>query len=475
MTKMQIKAPKGTRDWNENDMALRNEIFEKIRKVFALHSGVEIDTPVFELKSLLTDKYGEDSKLIYDLKDQDGELCALRYDLTVPFARWLAMNNTRNIKRFQIGKVYRRDQPSIARGRMREFFQCDFDYAGEMDLMVPDAEVLCITTEVFEALEIPVTIRINHRLILDGLFSAVGVPEELLRAISSAVDKLDKLPWEKVKEEMIQKGLDADVAVELGEYLSRADHDTDTDGVLQLLKSDPLLSNNKDIQKGVGEIELLLRYLKAYGVAHFVQLDLSLARGLDYYSGLIYEVVLDPDLKASEEKRDQLPKEALSVCSIAAGGRYDSLVGKFSSRDIPCVGISFGIDRILTVLKAIEAAKRANMDSNTECAPAPAKPRVHVWIVIASSNPILVDKRMAIAGELRRSSRISVDFDTKADKKPKKQMDVAEKNAKHVLYLEEVDQRPGSVRVKLLDPTDRDFNNARILDDWSSQFRYSAR
>jgi histidyl-tRNA synthetase len=467
MTKLQIKAPKGTRDWNEDDMALRNEVFEKIRKVFSFHSGVEIDTPVFELTSLLTDKYGEDSKLIYNLKDQDGELCALRYDLTVPFARWLAMNNTRNIKRFQIGKVYRRDQPSIARGRMREFFQCDFDYAGDMDLMVPDAEVVCITAEVFEALEIPVTIRINHRLILNGLFSAVGVPEELLRTISSAVDKLDKLPWVKVKEEMIQKGLQEEVAIKVGEHLLSCtnDGDKDTEDVLQLLKSDPLLSTNKDVQQGVKEMELLLRYLKAYGVAQFVQFDLSLARGLDYYTGLIYEVVLNPDLKASEERGTQLPKEALSVGSIAAGGRYDGLVGKFSSRDIPCVGISFGIDRILTVLKAIKAAKQTNTDSE------PAKPRVHVWIVIASNNPILVEKRMAIAGELRRSSRISVDFDTKADKKPKKQMHVAEKNATHVLYLEEDDETSGGVHVKLLNPTDRDFTNARILDDWSSHFR----
>jgi histidyl-tRNA synthetase len=143
MTKLQIKAPKGTRDRKPEEIALRNDGFEKIRKVFALHGGMEIDTPVFELKNLLTDKYREDSKLIYALEDQDGELCALRYDLTVRFARWLAMDTSiRNIKRFQIGKVYRRDQSSIAQGRYREFFQCDFDYAGDFDLMVPDAEVL---------------------------------------------------------------------------------------------------------------------------------------------------------------------------------------------------------------------------------------------------------------------------------------------------------------------------------------------
>jgi histidyl-tRNA synthetase len=454
MTKLQIKAPKGTRDWKPEEIALRNDVYEKIRKVFARHGGMEIDTPVFELKSLLTDKYGEDSKLIYDLEDQDGELCALRYDLTVPFARWLAMDTSiRNIKRFQIGKVYRRDQPSIAQGRYREFFQCDFDYAGDFDLMVPDAEVLCITAEVFETLNIPVTIRINHRLILDGLFSAVGVPEDLLRAISSAVDKLDKLDkssWGKVKQEMLQKGLQEDVAVKLVEYLlGRTNRDTEADDILELLRTDPFLSTNADIKKGLEEMELLLRYLKAYRVAEYVQLDLSLARGLDYYTGLIYEVVLDSDLKLREE--------GLSVGSIAAGGRYDNLVGKFSNRDIPCVGISFGIDRILTVLKAIKQDDAAS-----------EKPiKVEVWIIIASNKPCLVEERMTIARELRQVG-VSVDFDAKADKKPRKQLDVAVKYAKTVMYLKEDDTKPdlpGRVRIKTLEVenlTEKDLENAGI-------------
>src|SRR3954470_18198062 len=122
-------------------MVIRDKIFSTITDAFKRHGAATIHTPVFELKEIVAGKYGEDSKLIYDLKDQGGEICALRYDLTVPFARWLAMSGTRQIKRFQIGKVYRRDQPAIDRGRMREFYQCDFDFAGALDLMVPDAEV----------------------------------------------------------------------------------------------------------------------------------------------------------------------------------------------------------------------------------------------------------------------------------------------------------------------------------------------
>lgn len=420
-------------------MALRNDTFEQIRKVFRLHGGEEIDTPAFELKSYLTGKYGEDTKLIYDLQDQGGEICALRYDLTVPFARWLGMNNTRAIKRFQIGKVYRRDQPAVTQGRMREFFQCDFDYAGQCDLMVADAEVVCIAAEVFEALGISVVIRINHRLILNGMFATVGVPEDLIRPISSAVDKLDKLPWKEVKKEMEEKGLDASVAAKLGEYLL-LDKVPDANSTLAFLKTDVLLSANQDVQQGVKEMELLVSYLRAYNVSNYVQLDLSLARGLDYYTGLIYEVVAQN-------------QTGTSVGSIAAGGRYDNLAGMFSSRDVPCVGISFGVDRILAILKTLKQ-KDADVPNR----------KINVWIVFASDNVRLTEQRMAVARELR-SSGISVDFDAKADRKLRKQMDIAEKNAAVVVFLEEdEDAASQSIRVKLLSLPDKNLDHAVSIE-----------
>jgi histidyl-tRNA synthetase len=157
-----------------------------------------LHSPVFELKEILSGKYGEDSKLIYDLADQGGELCSLRYDLTVPFARWLAMNSSiKSIKRYHIAKVYRRDQPAMTKGRMREFYQCDFDIAGDYDPMLPDAEIIRITCEIFEGLgdvfKDNFTIKMNHRKILDGIFAVCGVPTDKIRTISSAVDKLDKV------------------------------------------------------------------------------------------------------------------------------------------------------------------------------------------------------------------------------------------------------------------------------------------
>jgi histidyl-tRNA synthetase len=149
-------------------MAIRRKVIDTIVSVFKKHGAVELDTPVFELKDVLTGKYGEDSKLIYDLEDQGGEKCALRYDLTVPFARFMANNtNIQKIKRFHIGKVYRRDQPTISKGRYREFYQCDFDIAGKYDPMIPDAEVLAIMQEILEALDVPdFLVKVNHRKIL---------------------------------------------------------------------------------------------------------------------------------------------------------------------------------------------------------------------------------------------------------------------------------------------------------------------
>lgn len=177
------------------DAALRDRLFETVTSVFKRHGATTLDTPVFELKEILSGKYGEDSKLIYDLQDQGGELCSLRYDLTVPLARWLAMNpSVQSFKRYQIAKVYRRDQPAMTKGRMREFYQCDFDIAGAYDAMIPDAEVLKIVNDVFKALGWEsYTIKMNHRKILDGMFKAAGVREDLIRPISSAVDKLDKV------------------------------------------------------------------------------------------------------------------------------------------------------------------------------------------------------------------------------------------------------------------------------------------
>lgn len=385
--KFTLKTPKGTRDWEPLSMALRTRIFDTITTVFKNHGAVTIDTPVFELKEILSGKYGEDSKLIYDLQDQGGELCSLRYDLTVPFARFVAMNPGEygSMKRYHIAKVYRRDQPAMSKGRFREFYQCDFDISGQYDAMVPDAEILLITVETLSALGLEgFSIKMNHRKILDGIFDVCGVPADRTRTISSAVDKLDKSPWSEVKREMIvDKGLAEDVADRIGVYVSRKGGRD----VLAWLQQDEKLSTHKLASEGIKDMTLLYDYLDVYGIADHMSFDMSLARGLDYYTGIIYEAITaasappgfsateaaaaaavdpgsapataPPSKKAVAKKagdEEEVDESKVGVGSVAAGGRYDNLVGMFTNSKkadaVPCVGISIGVERVFAILMA---------------------------------------------------------------------------------------------------------------------------
>lgn len=386
--KFTLKVPKGTRDFNPQQMALRQSVLEKIVRVFKRHGAETIDTPVFELKEVLTGKYGEDSKLIYDLKDQGGEILSLRYDLTVPLARHLAMSKISSIKRYHIAKVYRRDNPSIARGRYREFYQCDFDIAGTYDPMLPDAECVKVVTEILRELDVGgFTVKLNHRLLLDGMFEACGVPVSEFRAICSAVDKLDKSPWQEVRREMCEeKGLAEEVADRIGEYVQ-------LNGGIELtekLLTDERLKAVPSAVKGLQEMQLLLRYCDLFGLTDRVSFDLSLARGLDYYTGVIYEAVLQ-DQAAADVAAVCGPEEAAGgVGSIAGGGRYDNLVGMFDSKgkQVPCVGVSIGVERIFAVIEARQAKEKLRLRTT------------EVQVYVASAHKGLHERRLQVLNEL---------------------------------------------------------------------------
>lgn len=378
--KLILKTAKGTRDYQPAQMAVREKVFTRIINTFKRHGAETIDTPVFELKDVLTGKYGEDSKLIYDLKDQGGEILALRYDLTVPFARYCAMNKITNIKRYHIAKVYRRDNPSIARGRLREFYQCDFDIAGAYDPMIPDAECVKIVQEILSAVDVgPFVIKLNHRMILDGIFEVCGVKADMFRTICSSVDKLDKSPWDEVKKEMTdEKGLDEAAANRIGEFVRMS-------GGLELIEEllKGKLAESKIAKQGLEEMKLLLNYCNLYGCGEAVSFDLSLARGLDYYTGVIYEAVLTGDAKddAGEEIR---------VGSVAGGGRYDGLVVMFDpkGRSVPCVGVSIGIERLFSIMEANMAKKKEQIRTlDTD-----------VYVISAQKN--LTEERMKVVTEL---------------------------------------------------------------------------
>uniref|UniRef100_A0AAQ5Y8H4 histidine--tRNA ligase n=1 Tax=Amphiprion ocellaris TaxID=80972 RepID=A0AAQ5Y8H4_AMPOC len=383
----------GTRDYNPKQMAIREKVFNTIISCFKRHGAETIDTPVFELKETLTGKYGEDSKLIYDLKDQGGELLSLRYDLTVPFARYLAMNKITNIKRYHIAKVYRRDNPAMTRGRYREFYQCDFDIAGQYDAMIPDAECLKIVHEILSELDLgDFRIKVNDRRILDGMFAVCGVPDDKFRTICSTVDKLDKMPWEDVKKEMVnEKGLSEEAADQIGEYVAVC-----VAGGMDLaerLLQDHKMSQSKQACAGLSDIKLLFSFLQLFQVTDKVVFDLSLARGLDYYTGIIYEAVLTQAGVAAvsnEAQNGANAEESVSVGSVAGGGRYDGLVGMFDpkGRKVPCVGVSIGIERIFSIMEQ-KAEASAEKVRTTE-----------VQVMVASAQKNLLEERLRLVTEL---------------------------------------------------------------------------
>ncbi|EFA82934.1 histidine-tRNA ligase [Heterostelium album PN500] len=332
--KFTLKTPKGTQDYSPEQMTIREELFDTLKTCFKRHGAVTIETPVFELKETLTGKYGEDSKLIYDLQDQGGEICSLRYDLTVPFARYVAMNRIRNIKRYHIARVYRRDNPVMTKGRFREFYQCDFDIAGEYDLMIPDAECIKLICEILDQIKVGnYLIKLNHRRLLDAIFAICGVPEDKFRSICSAVDKLDKSPWDEVRKEMVDvKHLDPAVADKIKTFVEMNGKPFE---MLERIRKSGLCDSNQDALAVLKELDTLFGYLRCLGVADKVSFDLSLARGLDYYTGIIYEAVVTDSDRGS----------------IAAGGRYDGLVGMYGSLQVPSVGFSIGIERIFSILE----------------------------------------------------------------------------------------------------------------------------
>ncbi|XP_021183855.1 histidine--tRNA ligase, cytoplasmic isoform X3 [Helicoverpa armigera] len=426
--KFTLKTPKGTRDYNPQQMSIRNGVLEKIISVFKRHGAECIDTPVFELKEVLTGKYGEDSKLIYDLKDQGGEILSLRYDLTVPLARYLAMNKINTLKRYHIAKVYRRDNPAMTRGRYREFYQCDFDIAGQYDPMVPDAECLKVVTEILDALQIGTyVLKVNHRRLLDGMFEACGVPADKFRTTCSTVDKLDKSPWEEVRTEMInEKGISPDAADRIGEYVRLNGSVELADKLLQ----DEKLSKTKAAVEGLQGIKLLLEYCELFGIKDKILFDLSLARGLDYYTGVIYEAVLTQPIKIGNEEQ--------TVGSIAGGGRYDNLVGMFDSKNkqVPCVGVSIGVERIFSVLEAKLAAGDISVRTSD------------VDVYVASAQKNFLEERMKICAELWNAG-IKTEQSYKKNPKMLTQLQHCEENGIPIaVVLGESELKRGVVKVR---------------------------
>ncbi|MDE7150463.1 MAG: histidine--tRNA ligase [Bacteroidales bacterium] len=351
--------PKGTRDFSPLQMRRRQYIFETIRKVFALHAYLPIETPAMESLSTLMGKYGEEGdKLLFkilnsgdfwakaagtpwdeaDPSDRSVKLAnkisekGLRYDLTVPFARYVVQHRgdlTLPFKRYQMQPVWRADRPQ--RGRYREFYQCDADVVGSTSLW-QEAELAQMVAEVFKALRIPVTLKINNRKILAGLAEYVGCPGKMVD-ITVAIDKLDKIGLAAVEAEMAEKGVAGEAWEKLAPVLTLTGSFTEKMAYMRQLFAQVPVG-----LQGVAELEELFGYIAQSVEELDYEWDLSLARGLNYYTGAIFEV------KA----------QGVEMGSISGGGRYDDLTGIFGMKGLSGVGISFGADRIYDVLESLE-------------------------------------------------------------------------------------------------------------------------
>ena len=357
--------PKGTRDFPPLEMARRNHIFDTIRRIFKVHGFLPIETPAMENLSSLMGKYGDEGdKLLFKILNSGdfkallspeelsqtpagklGTLISgkgLRYDLTVPFARFVVQHRnelTFPFKRYQIQPVWRADRPQ--RGRYREFYQCDVDVIGSTSLL-NEFELIQIIDEVFAALGLKVVIKLNNRKVLAGIAEVIGAPERMTD-ITVAIDKLEKIGQEGVLAELEQKGLSQDSIQKLDPLLLM---EGSTQEKLEFLKK--FLKASEIGNEGLSELDRLLDYVETDPVGADLEFDLTLARGLNYYTGSILEV------KSAE----------VSIGSICGGGRYDDLTGIFGLEGVSGVGISFGADRIYDVLNQLERfPKRATLDT----------------------------------------------------------------------------------------------------------------
>ncbi|QZT38151.1 histidine--tRNA ligase [Halosquirtibacter xylanolyticus] len=347
--------PKGTRDFGPEQMSKRNYIFDTIRSVFKLYGFQPIETPAMENLSTLMGKYGEEGdKLLFKVlnsgdftkKITDADFSerkipqltnklsekGLRYDLTVPFARYVVQHRNEinfPFKRYQVQPVWRADRPQ--RGRYREFYQCDVDVVGS-DSLMNEVELIQIVDEVYRRLGIRTVIKLNNRKVLAGIAETIGAADRMID-ITVAIDKLDKIGLDNVNKELVEKGISESAVEKLQPILQLSGTNQE-----KLTQIEEVIGSSEVGMKGIEELREIFGYLTLFDLDVEIELDLTLARGLNYYTGAIFEV------KA---------KDAV-MGSITGGGRYDDLTGIFGLKDVSGVGISFGADRIYDVLESLD-------------------------------------------------------------------------------------------------------------------------
>jgi len=426
--------PKGTRDFSPLEMARRNYIFDTVKSVFKIYGFQQIETPAMENLSTLTGKYGEEGdKLLFKIlnsgdflsKAKEEDLQArnsqkttfrisekgLRYDLTVPFARYVVQYQSEinfPFRRFQIQPVWRADRPQ--KGRYREFYQCDVDIIGS-DSLLNEYELIQIVDQVFSRLGISVTLKINNRKVLAGIAETIGEADRIID-ITIAIDKLDKIGLEKVNEELAEKGVSVEAILKLQPILLLSGSNEE-----KLNRIEQVISGSETGRKGIEELRTIFGYLHAGSVATTVELDLTLARGLNYYTGAIFEV------KANE----------VQIGSITGGGRYDDLTGIFGLPGISGVGVSFGADRIYDVMEQLGLFPKDQTDSTQV-----------MFVNFGAAEEAFC---LPLLEKLRQSG-IPAEIYPSADKMKKQMIYANKKGVKYVILAGESEMAEGAFTVK---------------------------
>ena len=425
--------PKGTRDFSPETMLKRNYIMQVIKNAFQIFGYLPIETPSMENSSSLMGKYGEEGdRLIFKilnsgdyLKKVDPDLDldsnkmlskisdkALRYDLTVPFARYVVQNQndiTFPFKRYQIQPVWRADKPQ--KGRFREFYQCDADVVGSRSLLY-EVELIQLYDKVFTDLKVPTVIKFNNRKVLSGIAEIIGAEDKLID-ITVAIDKLDKIGLDLVKEEMLQKGISDSTIKNIEPILIM---EGDSDEKLATMRS--VLADSVIGLEGIDEVQTVINKVLNLGLESAdLDFDLTLARGLNYYTGSIFEV----------------ESKGVKMGSIGGGGRYDDLTGVFGLKDLPGIGISFGLDRIYLVLEELDVLPSLEAD--------------FTQVLFVNFGDKEADYCLNVLSELRKAGINSELYPDSA--KMKKQMNYANKKSiPYVVLLGEDEMNSGLLSVK---------------------------
>lgn len=404
---------KGTKDFLPEEQVIRNNIIKTLQEVFEIYGYQPLETPTLCYLDILASKYAGGAEILkemYTLEDQGDRELGLRYDLTVPFSKVIGMNPNMRMpfKRYEIGKVYR-DGP-VKLGRMREFIQCDVDMVGVKSVMA-EAELMYMTIEAFEKLDLDIYISYNNRKLLSGILIALEVDKEDTNEIILTLDKVEKIGIKGVREELVEKNIPQEVIDNITSLI-----DSKEANDLDYYKT---MATNSLLEEGIGELEELMAYLDTINISAKTRFNPFLARGLEIYTGTVYEIFLT---------------DGSITSSMGAGGRYDQIIGGFlqNGQEYPAVGISFGLEVICAALAMKQDSEyRSNID---------------LYII-----PLGTQKEsLKIAGDIRKKG-IKVDIDM-TNRKLKRSLDYANKeNIPYVLILGENEIQEGKVKIKDMD------------------------